>query len=167
MSASANVASVTVPPAQSRLLLPILVGGAVAGTFDITSAFITFGWGACRGVAAGLLGPGARQGGVGIWLLGLFLHFFIATTIAAVYCLSSRRLTFLREHFFLCGLFYGMAAWIVMNLIVLPLSAIHARGPYQLHNMIQGILVHMFLIALPIAFLNAKLSQSSGPLRGQ
>lgn len=167
MSASANIASVTGTPAQSRLLLPILAGGAVAGTFDITSAFITYGWGVCRGIAAGLLGPGARQGGVGTWLLGLFLHFFIATTIAAVYCLSSRRLAFLREHFFICGLFYGMAAWLVMNLIVLPLSAIHASGPYQLHAMIQGILVHMFLIALPIAFINARLSHSSGPVRGQ
>jgi Na+/alanine symporter len=167
MSASANLASVSDCRIQGRLLLPILVGGAVAGTFDITSAFITYGWSVCRGIAAGLLGPGARHGGIGTWLLGLFLHFFIATTIAAVYCLSSRRLTFLREHFFLCGLFYGMAAWLVMNLIVLPLSAIHARGSYQLHDMIQGILVHMFLIALPIAFLNMKLSQSAGPLLGQ
>ncbi len=167
MSTSANVASAMDSPALSRLLLPILAGGAVAGTFDIASAFMTYGWGVCRGIAAGLLGAGARQGGIGIWLLGLFLHFFIATTIAAVYCLSSRRLTFLREHFFVCGLFYGMAAWCVMNLIVLPLSAIHARGPYQIHGMIQGILVHMFIIGLPIAFINAKLSPSSGPLRGQ
>lgn len=167
MSASANVVSATNSPSQSRVLLPILVGGAVAGTIDITSAFVTYGWGACRGVAAGLLGPGARQGGAGIWLLGLFLHFFIAMTIAAVYCLSSRRLTFLREHYFVCGLFYGMAVWLVMNLIVLPLSALHAMGPYRFHDMIQGILVHMFLIALPIAFLNAKLSQSTGPIRGQ
>lgn len=167
MSASSNFASVTDSTAQSRLLLPIVAGGAVAGTLDITSAFITFGWGACRGIAAGLLGPGARQGGVGIWILGLFLHFFIATTIAAVYCISSRRLLFLREHYFVCGLFYGMGAWNVMNLIVLPLSAIHFRGPYQLHGMIQGILVHMFLIALPIAFLNSKLSTSSGPVLAQ
>jgi hypothetical protein len=165
MSVSANVASAPHSLPQSRLLLPILAGGAVAGTFDIASAFITFGWGVCRGIAGGLLGPGARQGGVGTWLLGLFVHFFIATTIAAVYCLSSRRLTFLREHFFVCGLFYGMAAWLVMNLIVLPLSAYHARGPYQLHAMIQGILVHMFLIGLPIAFINAKLAPSNGPAR--
>lgn len=162
MSVSANVASVPHSMPQSSLLLPILVGGAAAGTFDITSAFITFGWGACRGVAGGLLGPEARQGGVGTWLLGLFLHFFIATTIAAVFCVTSRRLTFLREHFLVCGLFYGIGVWLVMNLIVLPLSAYHARGPYQLHAMIQGILVHMFLIGLPIAYINAKLSVSGG-----
>jgi hypothetical protein len=131
----------------------------VAGTFNITSAFITIGWRVCRAIAGGLLGPGARHGGAGTWFLGLFLHFFIATTIAAVYCLSSCRLTFLREHFIVCGLLYGMAAWLVMNLIVLPLSAYHVRGPYELHAMIQGIIIHMFLIGLPIAFINAKLSR--------
>ena len=159
MSASANSVSVGDPQPPSRLLLPILAGGAVAGSLDITSAFITAGWRVCRAIAGGLLGPDARHGGTGTWLLGLLLHFFIATTIAAVYCLSSRRLTFLREHFFVCGLFYGMAAWLVMNLIVLPLSAYHVRGPYELHAMIHGILVHMFLIGLPIAYLNAKVSR--------
>jgi hypothetical protein len=167
MSASANLASVTDSPLQSRLLLPILAGGAVAGALDITGAFITIGWGVCRNIAAGILGPAAKHGGIGTWFLGLFLHFFIAVTIAAIYCLSSRRLLFLREYFFVCGLFYGIAVWLVMNLVVLPLSAKHLRGPFELHAMIQGILVHMFLIGLPIAFINAKLSRLSGPVRGQ
>jgi H+/Cl- antiporter ClcA len=87
------------------------------------------------------------------------LHFFIATTIAAVYCLTSRRLAFLRDHFVVCGIFYGMAAYLVMNLIVLPLSAYHARGPFPLRSLIQGLLVHMILIGLPIAWINAKLSR--------
>lgn len=160
MSASANVASTHYSQTRSRLLLPILAGGAVAGTLDIACAFMTIGWGVCRNIAGGLLGPAAKQGGIGTWLFGLFLHFIIAMTIAAIYCLSSRRLLFLRDHFFVCGLFYGIGAWLVMNLIVLPLSAKHIRGPFELQGMIQGILVHMFLIGLPVAFINAKLSRS-------
>ncbi|HTZ60756.1 MAG TPA: hypothetical protein VMB49_21750, partial [Acidobacteriaceae bacterium] len=104
MPASANAASVPHAMFQSRLLLPILAAGAVAGTLDITAAFITIGWGVCRNIAGGILGPEAKQGGIGTWLFGLFLHFFIAVTIAAIYCLSSRRLPFLREHYFVCGL---------------------------------------------------------------
>jgi hypothetical protein len=161
MSASANVVSVPPSMPQLRLLLPILAGGAVAGALDLTCAFLTYGWGVCRGIAGGILGADAKNGGIGAWFLGLFLHFFIAVIIAAVYCLSSRRLLFLRDHFFVCGLFYGMAAWLVMNLVVLPLSAKHLHGPFALNAMIQGILVHMFLIGLPIAYLNAKLSGSS------
>ena len=45
-----------------------------------------------------------------------------------------------------------------MNLIVLPLSGLHAAGPYQLRGLIQGILVHMFLIGVPIAFCLYKFS---------
>lgn len=140
-------------------LVPILASGAVAGTLDITSAFILSGWGVCRFIAAGLLGPEARHGGVGIWLLGLFLHYFIATSIAAIYCLSSRRLAFLVSHYLICGPFYGMAAYLVMNLIVLPLSALHAKGPYHIEGLTQGLLIHMLLIGLPIGFVNARLSR--------
>jgi hypothetical protein len=39
-----------------------------------------------------------------------------------------------------------------MNLIVVPLSALHFAGPFQLHALIQGLLVHMLLIGLPISF---------------
>jgi hypothetical protein len=41
---------------------------------------------------------------------------------------------------------------LVMNLVVLPLSALHARGPYQLHDLLQGLLVHMVMVGLPIAY---------------
>ena len=134
-----------------KLLLPILVGGAIAGTLDQISAFITFGWGVPRAIAAGLLGRQAFQGGVATWILGLLLHFFIALTAAAIYCLASRRLTFLKEHFVVCGMFYGIAVFLVMNLIVLPISGLHAAGPYQLRGLIQGIVVHMLIIGLPIS----------------
>ncbi len=40
-----------------------------------------------------------------------------------------------------------------MNLIVLPLSAVPFKvGPFTVRAMIQGLLVHMFLIGLPISF---------------
>jgi hypothetical protein len=61
-------------------------------------------------------------------------------------------LTFLREHPVVCGLAYGAAVELVMSLIVLPLSALHARGPYELHDLILGLVVHMVAIGLPISF---------------
>jgi hypothetical protein len=47
-------------------------------------------------------------------------------------------------------LFFGAAVEEVMNLVVLPLSALHARGPYKLHDLILGLLVHMVVVGLPI-----------------
>ena len=114
-------------------------------------AFYAYGLGMPRGIASGLLGRSALQGGSGVWILGLVLHFFIAISAATVYYAASRMLPFLREYPLICGPFYGIAVWIVMNLVVLPLSAIHARGPIARGALAQGLLVHMFLVGLPIA----------------
>ncbi len=52
------------------------------------------------------------------------MHFLIACSAAAVYLAASRRLRFLTEHPLVCGLFLGAAVEEVMNLVVLPLSAL-------------------------------------------
>ena len=148
MSAPSGVASVHRPKAW----LAILVGGLLAGSLDLGAAFIIYGAGVPRGIAGGLLGPAVlRGGGMGTYVLGIVLHFFIATSAAAVYYLASRKLAFLKEHPLICGPFYGIAVFLMMNLIVLPLSALHFRGPFQLAGLIQGLLVHMTIIGLPIS----------------
>jgi hypothetical protein len=144
--------SVVVAEARTNALLAIGVGGVVAGTLDLAQAMILFGAKIPLAIAGGLLGPNAFQGGTGTYALGVFLHFFIACSAAAVYYAASRRLGFLKERAFVCGLFYGAAVEQVMNLVVLPLSALHARGPYTLHDLILGLLVHMVVIGLPISF---------------
>jgi hypothetical protein len=148
-----NTTISSVASQKTKLLTPILIGGLAAGLLDHLSAVHTYGWGVSRGVASGLLGKSAFQGGAGTWALGLFLQFFIAAVAAAIYCLSSLRLRFLRDNWFVCGLFYGIAVYLVMNLIVLPLSAFPLPvGPFKVSALIQGLLVHMFLIGLPISF---------------
>jgi hypothetical protein len=147
-----SVASAVLPARRPNALLAIFVGGLIAGGFDLGSAFLTFGARVPRAIAGGLLGRSAFQGGLGVYVLGIFLHFLIAISAAAIYYAASRKLVFLREHALVCGLFYGIAIFLVMNLVVLPLSALHARGPYQLAGLIQGLLVHMLLIGLPISF---------------
>ena len=102
--------------------------------------------------AAGLLGRQAFPGGPATYVLGILLHFFIATSVAAIYYAASRKLTFLIEHPLVCGLFYGMAVELVMSYIVLPLSALHSRGPYELKDVLLGLIVHMIVIGLPVAY---------------
>jgi hypothetical protein len=62
-------------------------------------------------------------------------------------------------------MFYGIGFFLVMNLIVLPLSGLHAVGLYQLRGLIQGILVHMLLIGVPIGFCLYKFSAPREILR--
>ncbi len=133
-------------------LLAISVGGLTAGTLDLLQACILFGWDIPLSIAGGLLGRQAVHGGAGTYILGVLLHFFIACSAAAVYYAVSRRLRFLVEHPIVCGLVFGAAVEEIMNLVVLPLSALHARGPYELHDLIQGLLVHMVVVGLPVSF---------------
>jgi hypothetical protein len=140
------------PLGKRNALLAIAVGGLIAGVLDLTQACILFGWNIPLSIAGGLLGRQALHGGVATYVLGVLLHFFIALTAAAVYYAASRRLVFMKEHALVCGLFFGAAVEEVMNLVVLPLSALHARGPYQLHDLILGLLVHMVVVGLPISF---------------
>ena len=131
---------------------PSASGGLAAGTLDLLHACILFGWDIPLAIAAGLLGKKAFQGGAGTYVLGVALHYFIATSAAAIYYGASRRLVFLRESWLVCGLFFGAAVEEVMRLIVLPLSALHAHGPYQLKDLIMGLAVHTVIVGLPIAF---------------
>jgi hypothetical protein len=147
-----NADSAPRPLEKRNALLAIGVGGLIAGTLDLLQACILFGWDTPLAIAAGLLGRQAFSGGAGTYILGVFLHFFIALSAATVYYAASRKLVFLREHPLVCGLFFGGAVEQVMNLVVLPLSALHARGPYKLHDLILGLLVHMVVIGLPISF---------------
>jgi hypothetical protein len=137
---------------KGNALLAIAMGGLIAGALDLTQACILFGANIPLAIAAGLLGPRAFHGGTATYVLGVVLHFFIAFSAAAIYYAASRRLRFLTEHALVCGLFFGAAVELVMRLIVLPLSALHARGPYEYRDLVQGLLVHMVVVGLPISF---------------
>jgi hypothetical protein len=147
-----NGDSVVRPSGKRNALLAIAVAGGIAGTLDLLQACILFGWRVPLVIAAGLLGRQALHGGAGTYVLGVCLHFFIACSAAAIYYAASRKLVFMMEHPLVCGLFYGIAVELVMSYIVLPLSALHARGPYKLHDVILGLVVHMVVVGLPISF---------------
>ena len=138
-------------------LSAILIGGAIAGTCDITYA-ITF-W-AFRGVAAtrvlqsvasGLLGAAALKGGLTTAALGLALHFFIALSAATIFYFAAKAIPILAKRAFVSGILYGLAIFAVMNLVVLPLSAFPRKVTFPLLATTTGIFVHMFLIGLPIS----------------
>ncbi len=139
-------------PGQGNALLAITVGGLIAGAIDLSQACILFSPKVPLAIAAGLLGPRAFHGGSGTYVLGVVLHFFIALSAAATYYAASRKLRFLTEYPLICGLFFGMAVELFMRLIVLPLSGLHARGPYAYKDLALALVVHMVLIGLPISF---------------
>jgi hypothetical protein len=157
------------PP--SRPIPSIFWGGLLAGIGDITQAFLVFGlYGAkpfriLQGIAGGIFGRAhAYQMGWVSAALGLFLHFFIATTAAAVYYIASRlelsrlRSSVLLDRAVLCGLLYGEVVFLFMYFVVLPLSAV---GPakFTLPTYITGPIGHMFLVGLPISLSVRRFSR--------
>jgi hypothetical protein len=60
-----------------------------------------------------------------------------------------------------CGLLYGLVVECVMSYVVLPLSALHATGPYELHDVLLGLGVHMVTIGLPIALTVSWLARGT------
>lgn len=133
----------------------VLAGGAVSGALDIGYACAR---GAINGiapvrvlqsVAGGLLGRSTFDGGTSTALLGLFLHFLMTMAMAAVFVVAAARLPLLRSHPIPVGLAYGAAIYWVMNRVVLPLSRFPGPQPTELN--LSGLLVHMFLVGLPIA----------------
>jgi hypothetical protein len=141
---------------NSNPLLAILWAGLMCGTLDITAALVVYGrFGLpptrlLQGIAAGLLGPRALEGGLATALLGLLCHFFIAFCAAAVYFSASRWIPFLLEHAAISGVLYGSAVYFFMNRIVVPLSAAR-KYPFSFKMMVIGVVIHIFCVGLPIA----------------
>ena len=56
----------------------------------------------------------------------------------------------LTRHAVISGLLYGVVAYTLMNLVVLPLSAA-GRPTFPLPVLVNGLLIHMFGVGLPSA----------------
>jgi hypothetical protein len=137
-------------------LLAVLWAGFACGVLDITAALLVYGYLGLKpvrllqGIASGLLGPNAFDGGLATALLGLLCHFAIAFGAATVYFAASRGIRVLVDQAVLFGALYGVAVYFFMNLVVLPLSAI-AKRPFSLKLMIIGVVIHIFCVGLPIS----------------
>ena len=150
-------------------LAPILIGGLIAGTLDISYACIysyirrgTKPGVILQSVASGALGPSAFTGGAKTAALGLAFHFVIALIAATVYYFASRVISFMITHAVISGIVFGICVYLVMNLVVLPLSSIPVKVPlwaYPWPSLIGGLLIHMFGIGLPISLVVRRFSK--------
>ncbi|MGH7753067.1 MAG: hypothetical protein ACREN5_09640 [Gemmatimonadales bacterium] len=147
----------------------IAYGGLTVGGLDGLDALIFFG---LRGVAparvfqaiaAGLLGRTAAFGGGGATLaLGVLLHFTIATTVVAAYYLASRRQPALVRRPLVWGPVYGMLVYLVMNQVVIPLSALGSGSP-SLPVVVNGVLIHLAGVGLPAALFASWARSPAAP----
>lgn len=142
------------------LISAIAWAGLLAGTLDILAACGNFSIQTGRDpsivlkfVASGALGPDALAGGIPIALLGLLFHFIIAFSWTTLFFIIYPKLP--KGSWILYGLIYGVVVWLLMNLVVIPLTKIQPR-PFNWNSAIIGAIILMLAIGLPISYLARK-----------
>jgi hypothetical protein len=151
-----------------KSLKPILYAGTLVGALDITAACIN-AWviagltpaRVLKGVAGGLLGRGALEGGFATAALGLVMHFTMALTVVTIFYALSRWFPLPRKlsAVVAVGLFYGAAVFAVNNFATAPFLS-WIRSLY-LHTPIlfkppmgwPQLVIHLFCVGLPIALV--------------
>jgi hypothetical protein len=151
-----SVSSADASYPQSFAARAIFTAGFACGVLDITAAFVNW---TLRGVgpehllqaiASGLLGPQSFRGGWSTATLGLTFHFLIAFSAATVFYFASRTLKFLTQRPILSGISYGLAVYVFMYWIVIPLSRVQPM-PFSLSQTIFAVAVHIACVGLPIS----------------
>lgn len=143
---------------MSRAFPAIFWAGLVCGVLDITAAFITWAVKGVRpvvvlqGIASGLLGAKSFSGGWHTAMLGGICHFLIAFSAAGVFYVASRKLIFMTRHPVYAGILYGIAVYVVMYWIVVPLSQAQRR-PFSWLATAIAIITHIVCVGTPIALL--------------
>src|SRR5438309_10098946 len=143
---------------KTNLAKGIGIAGLTCGVMDISAALIVYGaMGAkplrlLQGIAGGVLGPRAYNGGVRTALLGLLLHFVIAFSAATIFFLASRFIRFLIDQAVLSGVLYGIAVYFFMNRVVVLLYDAK-KFPFSVKAMLIGEVIQFFCVGIP-CYLN-------------
>ncbi len=104
-------------------------------------------------IASGALGEAAFAGGMATALLGVFFHLIISFAVAAVFILAADRMPLLRRNVIVGSLLYGLGVWIVMNMVVTPLSAAPPLPMPALPVLIWLIIEHIIFTGLILGML--------------
>lgn len=104
-------------------------------------------------IASGALGNAAFAGGNATAMLGMLFHYLISIVIAGVFILSVNRIPLLRRYLIPGALLYGFGVFIVMNMIVTPLSATPPLPTPTTPQLIVAILDHILIFGLLLGIL--------------
>jgi uncharacterized membrane protein YagU involved in acid resistance len=159
MTSSSNVISAGTPRERAGWARWLAIGWLIAATCDICYA-TGFSYlyrrvppsRILKLVASGILGTDAYQGGTGVAALGLGLHYLNALIITCIFFAVASQMPALVRKPLAIGVLYGIGVYLVMNYVVVPLSRIGPRPTPPTPVWVTGVLVHMFLIGVPIVW---------------
>lgn len=146
----------------------VLYGGLLIALGDMAFATtLWFSWtphgvaSMFRTIASGILGSASAHGGVPAAFLGLVAHVTMASSFVLVYTLVAMRMPGLLRRPVVYGVPYGVALYVVMNFVVMPLSQI-GRSPSFAHPdwIAMSVLAHMLFGVICVVFARRALLAS-------
>lgn len=152
-----------------RLIIAVALGGLLAAALDLVYAFTVYG---ARGVtplqivqsiASGVFGREAYRGGIEFGVVGAAMHFSMTVVMAAVFVVSSAKSPPLLRSPLTAGVVYGMGLFVVMNYIVVPLSAAYPGTRPTGWLYAGSIFAHTALVGVPIAMIAKWLIAADKP----
>jgi hypothetical protein len=150
-----------------QLMISVAVVTLLLATVDLLFActywHTLFGVPASRvvqNVAAGLLGKRAFLGGGNTVGLGVLLNYGIMAVMVGVYYAAARRMAALVQRPWMWGTLYGATLFIVMNLIVVPLSAV-PKPPVVVSWIASSVVLHL-IIGIAIALSARRIYRRLG-----
>ena len=154
---------------QSSALKTIIKAGIITGALDGLAAALMFSIPSgkdpmivFRFIASGVFGKEAFAGGVPMALWGGLFHFIIATGWTVLFFLAYPRIALLSKNKIATAIFYGIFVWLMMNLVVVPLSNVTMVGTKEVSGIIKGVVVLILCIGLPNTWIISKYYQKQG-----
>ncbi len=149
---------------KAKALKNILWLGLLVGTLDGLAALL-LNYNASPGlifrfIASSIFGPDAYKGGAEMIVAGVVFHYLIAYLFTtAFYLLYPFAFSILKNKYVVANI-YGATAWLIMNMLVVPLSkiGIHAIKPL---DAIVGLFALIICVGLPIAVVADKRLKST------
>ena len=154
---------------MNNVLKSLVYGGLVAGTIDIGAASLINTINPLvilQAIASGLLGRAAFQGGAGVMVLGLLLQWGMSILIAAFFTIAANKWPSLARRWILWGTLFGVVVFIVMNYVVVPLSAASHKWTHPLSWFIENGIA-MLVFGWIVAFTANRLLTISHPSSGR
>ena len=137
----------------------LLLTGLLAGLLDAAAALLFF---LARGnkqpgmlfryIASGVFGPAAFGPGKRMVALGVLFHFLIALFWVGVFFGAYPWVLLLHADPLVVAAGYGLLVWVIMNLVVLPLSRVKPR-PFSVSFIVVNILILVVTIGLPCVYM--------------
>jgi hypothetical protein len=139
-------------------------GGLTAATLDLAYAFGVYGvlgvmpMTILQSIASGWLGQSAYEAGWPGAALGLASHVVILCVASIIYVFVVSRSAYVAKHSLMAGALYGVVIFVVMNFVVVPLSAADSSLP-PAWLLLGSLCAHVLLVGIPIAMAARRFSR--------